>query len=1360
MCRVSDPGEEDRPEKQSQSLHSSSTNFGDNAQLPTAAAAKGATAPLHNRTGNLLAGASLISRILFLWPYSLLKLGLERPLEEIDLPEIMKQDSSQFNKRYFEKLWKKEQESNPKNPSLHRAFLKDFFLSIWYIQPFLCLAAAAKIVQAIALGLLIESFETGGGADGTYKEGYKWAGLLVLSGLIILFEHHHVFFITWRKGMQLRISCVAAIYAKSLRLSSTHQGTNASTGKIMNLASNDVERFLLAALFINYLFWSPLQAIAILVVGWLVLGPAFGCGFALLVFGFVPFQFYLSRRFAHFRSKIASMTDRRVTFVSQAVHGARVMKMSGYEWRFLERIESLRGDEVGQIARANRLKSWNETLFFSANVIISLTIFLAHVLVFDQTLTPRDVFTVFALLNVLQLEMTKHVSLGVMGVSEVYVSINRIQAFLEFPELPESATADSMNDGKKAIELENVNCFWNQVKHVALKASASEDPAGDSQRSKYIDEDEPESDELVPALSNVSISFEEAQLTCIVGTVGCGKSALIQSLVGELPVSFGSLKRSYKSLAYASQDPWIMDGTVQENITMGQEFDLAWYNRVVDACGLRMDFGQFLDGDQTIVGDRGVQCSGGQRARIGLARALYRDADVLVVDDPLSAVDAKVGRQLFNEALLGLGVNRGKCVIVSTHQHQYVNGYRCVLISSGKIVTIGSYQDCVEASAGKLKAHAADSSVDSLDVGETKVTKQMVEDSSTSKQKTTSTNNISSANEDSKEDKVAGVVRLDTYLNYARAMGGIGVVLLLILLFTVTQATALASVAVMGRWAERSASEQKEWDILGTVIGLSLSVLALSCFRALLCFELTIGASRRLHDEMAEAVLRAKISFFDTNPLGRILNRFSADVGSSDDMLPATLFDFTTILFIVIGAVVTTVTVLPFALLTLPPLIWYFTSVRRIFVSSTRELKRLEGLARSPIFAMLSECLSGIATIRANDSVHHFVSKFENAHNAHTRAFFSFIGASRWVGFRMDFLMFLLMSMVSFMAVLFQQQGWFSIDPAILGLSISMLLQLAGMFQWCIRQSAEVVNQMVSVERVLGYGKLEPEAPLELDSDKLLETSWPNNGAINFSDLAVRYRPALPRSLDGVSFRIPSGSRVGIVGRTGSGKSTVVQTLFRLLEAEDGMIEIDGVDISKVGLHRLRTKISVIPQAPTLFSGCTVRENLDLFGIHSDEAIKKALDDSHLREAMEKLPKGMHSMVAEGGSNFSVGQRQLLCLARAILSKNKLLVLDEATASVDRRTDQMLHESLDESFRDATILAVAHRLDTVIEHDLILVLGEGKVLEFGTPASLLQSGGSFSKMVEDTGDAMSKDLKRRALAKETTSLNETSTMSC
>jgi len=1379
----------------------------------------------------MMAQASWWSWLVFRWPYPLLKLGLERPLVETDIPDILPVDSSRYNREYLTELWDRERErcfqkNNPHNnkinntdgesdflpddshppqherPSLHRAILADFFRSIWYIQPIMCITAVVKIVQAVYLGSLIESFENGA------ENGYTFASVIVFCGIIILFEHHHVFFVTWRKGMQLRVSCVAAIYEKSLKLSSTHQETNASSGTIMNLASNDVERFLLAALFISHLIWSPLQSIGILVVGWIMMGPAFAVGFCLLIFIFVPFQFYLSNKFAVLRSKIASITDQRVQFVSQAVQGARVMKMSGYEDRFLDRIAKGRKKEVSQISRANNLKALNEAMFFASNIVVSLVIFLVHVMFLGGTLTPGNVYTVFTLVNILQIELTKHVSLGVMGVSEVYVSISRIQRFLEFPEKPSQepalASDERISSGEIskidntaiAISLKNVDCYWNFVdkqpgatEHSSIAraqkaiAKLPQPLSVSTTGSEVHDHGSAKDGALTSALSNITLELQTGQLTCLIGTVGSGKSALLQAIVGELPVFQGSISRRYnknnskygknedetegrETISYAAQDPWIMDGTVQENVTMGLPFDRDWYDRVIDACGLRMDFKIFLHGDRTIVGDRGVQCSGGQRARIGLARAIYRDADILVADDPLSAVDARVGKHIFHEALLGLGIQRGKCVVLATHQHQYVHDHRCVLLVGGCLQCVGSYSECVDAAGGKLSLQEAanDSSTgDREPIKEGDVQSKPAPTQSTGLEdgngnqdesdgiqepKKNHTNNVSEPNDDSKEGIDSGVVKWETYKNYIRAMGGWWIASFILLTFCVTQGVALWTIITMGRWAELAPQQQGSWNILGLIIVQGSLAIILATFRAFLCFGVTIKASKNLHDEMAKAVLRGKIAFFDTNPMGRILNRFSADVGSNDDMLPQTLFDFSVIFFVVIGAVFTTLITLPFVLLVMPPLLYYFVVVRKIFVTSTRELKRLEGVARSPIFAMMNESLNGIATIRANDAKKYFIKKFEGVHDAHTRAFFSFIAASRWVGFRMDALAFLLMAFVCFLSVLFQTQGWFDVDPAILGLSISMLLQLCSAFQWCIRQSAEIVNQMVCVERVLGYGKIEPEAPLELASDKDLDKSWPHKGAIDVKDVAVRYRPSLPFALNGASFSVPSGSRVGVVGRTGSGKSTIVQTLFRLLEAECGQISIDGVNISEIGLHRLRTSMSVIPQHPTLFSGCTVRENLDVFGLHSEEAVNKALKSAHLSEVISELPKGIDSLVSEGGSNFSVGQRQLLCLARAILSKNKILILDEATASVDRRTDQMLHESLHASFGDATVIAVAHRLDTVIDHDYILVLGQGRVLEFGPPADLLRNqGGAFFTMVEDTGETTANELRQRAFHK-------------
>ena len=1136
----------------------------------TARAAPG----MAERKPNPLGEASFLSKMFFSWPYPLLKLGMQRPLEERDLPDIPLSDTSAYNLRIMTDMWDREMErakksnkkkrtttsksSAPAAPSLHRAFIMDFLRSCWYVQPLMFLSSTAKLMQAVALGLLLETFEE----TVPTNQGYVWAAVLVVCGAVILFEHHHVFFITWRKGMQYRIQCIAAIYAKALRLKSTAGVQSASTGKVLNIASNDVERFLLATLFISYGFWAPVQSLAILGLGIHLIGASFAAGYGLLVCVFVPLQFYLSKRFAVLRSKVASITDRRVTLVSQAVAGVRVMKMNGWEDQFASRIADVRLEEITEIQRANRLKALNEAVFFSANVVVSIIIFIVHVALGGQ-LTPRNVYTVMVLINVLQIELTKHLSLAVMGVSECWVSIGRIRRYLEYPELDASPTNDAFNgdenindrsksetaakeEGTNAgatasalIAVSNATCYWNGNSKAEIFTAGVKDKESVSDPFATI------------ALDNINLELRKGELTCVIGVVGCGKSALLQMLAGELEIQKGSIHRRYKSLAYAAQDPWVMDGTVKENILMGMTFHEAWYGKVVAACSLLTDFDQLRNGDLTIVGDRGVQLSGGQRARIGLARALYRDADVLLLDDPLSAVDSRVGRVIFYDAILNLALGREKCVVLATHQHQFIHEQRCVFVSDGRIDCIGSYDECVESSRGKLSKslyNAEDSNISDIDkpnddaVRERdEIKKDNVKISTSRSTNTSETTKTPSGNEN-EETKMQGVVKLQTFVNYARAMGGITVGLFLLVLFTVTQASVLGTIAALGIWSEKPAEEQTSRRILGIVIGLGVVVVVLGIVRSFTSFSLLIKASRKLHDAMTAAVLRAQIEFFDTQPLGRILNRFSADVGSNDDMLPTTWFDFAMCFFLCLGALVTTLITLPYTLIAIPPLMWYFIWVRRIYVTTTRELKRLEGLARSPIYAMLGEALGGVATIRANNAVNYFRQKFEDVHNRHTRAFFSFIASSRWVGFRMDSIMFLFISCAVFLAVIFNTQNLLSVDPAILGLALTMLLQLSGLFQWAVRQSAEVVNLMVSVERVSEYGDLPPEAALTGPKD---DPSWPKQGSIEVKDLSVRYRSTLPLSLKNVSFEIEAGQRIGIVGRTGSGESFHVScTLF------------------------------------------------------------------------------------------------------------------------------------------------------------------------------------------------------------------------
>lgn len=997
------------------------------------------------------------SRMSFTWIYPILELGSQRPLEEMDLPEVCNLESSAFNRAHIEDIWEKEKETKREN--LARALLVEYLRSTWTVQLLALVNMFARIAQAWGLGMLMEQFGRLGGEKKVSsdeidtKKGHFYAGFLVITGLIAFPTKQQQFFLAYRKGLQMRIGLVAAIYQKALRLPAPGIGGNdhASAGHVTNLASNDVDRFVMTSVTAPFLIVGPFISMIILLVGIFIIGPVFAAGYALL-FLLVPLQVYFGRRFAYLRSKVAKITDSRVTLVSQAVNGVRVMKFNGWENNFEQRITGVRKRELVQLQKASVFRALNEALFYFTSLAVSVFIFALHVLL-GGTLTPKNVFTTMTLLNIVQFILAKHLPNSVMGLCECYISCKRIQAFFALPELEhlgeqvklkESAAHDS-RDQKEGIQtlisFSNVTCHW--------KTNSISELEGDQ---LFVEPGK-------VALSDISISFQEGKLYCIIGVVGSGKSAFLQALAGELPVSTGGVSRQYNSISYAVQDPWIMDASVRENIVMGCSFDEEWYNEVVKRCRLEDDIAKFLLGDMTILGDRGVQCSGGQRARIGLARAIYCDSEVLLLDDCLSAVDSKVARDLFYSAIQQLVLTRGCCVILVTHQLQFVGEADCCLfVDSGKLLCEGSFTHCVSISNGKL-AHTLQST--GVFTKKNLFIESESDVSSPGKNDDLTSDTALKLVEDvmQKEKRTTGIIDATTWKAYGNALGGFFACFLFFVLFAVTQVSQLVAIIQIGHWS--SASIDKQASYIAFISWLTCGVIALSIVRAFLTLNLLIKASQYLHQQMLHSVLRAKIEFFDTNPLGRILNRFSADVGICDETLPLTLYDFTAGIFIVVGSIATAIVSLPFILIVFPPLIYYFLRLRRIFVTTTRELKRLEGMARSPIFAMMSEALKGITTIRSNSKIQYFSEKFEKAQNAHSRAYFAFTVASRWFAFKLDFISFILMTVATVFAVLFHDQGWFEVNPSILGLSLTLLIQISTTnFPWIVRQSAEVTNQV------------------------------------------------------------------------------------------------------------------------------------------------------------------------------------------------------------------------------------------------------------------------------------------------------------
>jgi ATP-binding cassette subfamily C (CFTR/MRP) protein 4 len=648
--------------------------------------------------------------------------------------------------------------------------------------------------------------------------------------------------------LQLRISLVASIYDKILRLPSvggTGPATLLTSGHVTNLASNDVERFLSTAVTSNFIVLGPIEALVILGIGISIIGPVFCAGYALLCL-LVPFQFWLSHRFASFRSRIAKETDARVGWISQAVHGARIMKQSGFEDLFLEKITQQRSAEIRQLQTSARLKALNEAIYFVSSVVVAVVVFSVHVFALGGTLTPQTVYTTLSLLNILQFTLTKHIPNAIMGLSECCISCNRLQAFLDLPETEK--TADHKSNEPQALSMTNVTCYWDS------------DLLDPSHRPSEV------------ALSNINLKCQSGKLYCVIGKIGSSKSALLQAVSGELPSAEGTIKQQYRRIGYAAQEPWIMDGTIRENILLGLDLDQEWYDRVIDACALRHDLAQFSQGDGTIVGDRGVQCSGGQKARIGLARVFYkRDNQLLLLDDPLSAVDAKVAKTIFFSAIQRLGVQRGLCIILVTHQHQFVGmADECILMDQGKITTTGTFADCMAASPDSIREVVT-------------MQAETEEDRAVSEEHVAQ---IPDPKDKQNEKRVTGIVKLDIWTSYAKAFGGFPTCAAFLAIFVATQGTLLVTIVFLGKWGDAASVDQQSSKWFGIIGGTTAGLVTLSILRAQLSFAILIRCSRKLHDQMARAVLRANICFFDTNPLGRILNRFSADVGIVDEALP------------------------------------------------------------------------------------------------------------------------------------------------------------------------------------------------------------------------------------------------------------------------------------------------------------------------------------------------------------------------------------------------------------------------------------------------------------------------------------------
>ncbi|KAL6455854.1 hypothetical protein MHYP_G00357050 [Metynnis hypsauchen] len=1282
---------------------------------------------------NPAASANVLSQIFFCWLNPLFRIGYKRRLEEDDMFRVLPEDGSKRLGEELQSYWDREVQMATKDlrtPKLTKAIMKCYWKSYALLGIFTLIEEVITVVQPVFLGKLIQYFENYNPEDmGALYEAYGYAAGVSLSTLGLALLHHLYFYHVQRAGMKIRIAMCHMIYKKALCLSSVAMGKT-TTGQIVNLLSNDVNKFDEVTIFLHFLWVGPLQAAAVIGLLWQEIGPSCLAGMAVLVF-LMPLQTVFGRLFSKFRSKTAAFTDSRIRTMNEVVSGIRIIKMYAWEKPFAALVNDVRKKEISKIMSSSYLRGLNMASFFSASKIIVFVTFTMYVLV-GNTLSASRVFVAVSLYGAVRLRVTLFFPAAIEKVSEASVSIRRIKKFLLLDELVKHNVLLPQEEKKEtSLEIHDLICYWD----------------------KSLD---------APTLQNVSFTVKPGQLLAVIGPVGAGKSSLLSSILGELPQDKGVIKVKGE-LTYASQQPWVFPGTIRSNILFGKELEPHKYERVLRACALKRDMELLPEGDLTVIGDRGATLSGGQKARVNLARAVYQDADIYLLDDPLSAVDAEVGRHLFEQCICG--VLKKKPRILVTHQLQYLKTADHILVlKEGHMVAQGTYSELLRSGVDFTSLLKKDEEEETVESFRTRTLSQNSVRSRTS--------SVMSDKDDfeqlpaepvqtmAEESRSEGTIGLRIYLKYFTA----GVNMLMLLGFILLNLLAQVSYILQDWWLAYWTSEQEKLDVLnrnltfnsingsldqnvtqqlsldfylGIYSGLTVATVIFGFMRSLMMFNALVRSAQTLHNRMFNCILRTPVRFFDINPIGRILNRFSKDIGHLDSLLPWTFVDFIQVFLQIIGVIAVAASVIPWIMIPVLPLLIVFLFLRRYFLQTSRDVKRLESTTRSPVFSHLSSSLQGLWTIRAFKAEERFQQTFDAHQDLHSEAWFLFLTTSRWFAVRLDGMCSVFVTITAFGCILLRH----NLEAGAVGLALSYAVTLTGMFQWGVRQSAEVENMMTSVERVVEYTELENEAPWE--TQKRPPPEWPSQGMITFDRVNFSYSSDGPVVLKNMTAMFRPKEKVGIVGRTGAGKSSLISALFRLAEPE-GKIYVDGMLTSEIGLHDLRQKMSIIPQDPVLFTG-TMRKNLDPFNEHSDEALWNALEEVQLKSVVEELPSKLETVLAESGSNFSVGQRQLVCLARAILRKNRILIIDEATANVDPKTDELIQKTIREKFQECTVLTIAHRLNTIIDSDRILVLDAGRIHDYDEPHVLLQNqDGIFYKMVQQTGKAEAASLKQLA----------------
>eukprot|EP00250_Pteridium_aquilinum_P011989 c20437_g1_i1 orf=297-4817(-) len=1262
---------------------------------------------LEKNSGTSMLGISLWRALLFTWVTPLMDLGTTRQLEYDDLFILPENLDPKICSKWLLKSWDEEQQVSKQNSSLFRAIYLVYrkqYLSIGIVK---ILNDTCGFAGPLLLNAIVGSMENG--SDKSLWVGYWCAISIGMVSMLRAFLGTQYTFLVAKLKLQLRASIIMLIYSKSLHMSLSDRSCF-SNGEIQTLMSVDADRIVSMCGSLHELWSLPLQMVAALSLLYLQVKFSFVAGLAVIIL-LIPVNKVIASKIGVASKLMMKAKDERVRKMGEILTYIRTIKMYAWEDLISDRVMESRKEEVKYLGVRKYLDAWCVYFWATTPILFSFLTFGLYTLL-GYKLDAAIVFTSLSLFNML-ISPLNSFPWVINGLIEATVSLGRLRRFLLPPELKSEST-EELDFGNRLMSTSILAKEESLEKHAVTLQNGS------------FTWDHGLQEGQVEHLKSINLMVPKGNVALLLGEVGSGKSSLLQAILGEMRYIQG--QRAWQGqFGYVSQTPWILSGTVRENILFGKAFQKDRYESVLSACALDVDVERMTGKDLCIVGEQGFNLSGGQRSRVALARSIYQDCDILLFDDPLSSVDAHVAAWLLEHVFAG-PLLAGKTVILSTYNVQALSvADLVILMEEGTVSWYGKVEDFnnhFQKHSGCTKKRLTDHYINSILKEESDSLVDTAAKYEGSTEATCGTEETLSPIQDNpvalveEEERVQGAVRAIVYRIYGAFVGRrwLSFILISIILMQISKNGSDFWLSV---WVDKTSTTANTDTALYLNVFLCLA-MANSLFTAARAFSFAYGglsAAFKVHESLLKRILAAPVNFFDHNPKGRILNRFSSDQYAVDDSLPFISNILLANFFSLLGIIIILCVVQWTFLVILIPLGYIYIGLQKYYRCTSRELRRLDSTSRSPIYSSFTEALDGSTTIRAFEAQDIFCSKNEGYVAVNQRTSYSEIVASLWLSIRLQLLAACIISFISIMSFWGRQvrSPVNSATAGLVGLALSYATPIISLLSDLLSTFTETEKEMVSVERINEYMEVESEQKerTELEAGP----NWPSKGHIEFCNVSLFYGPMLPPALKNLSFVIQGGLQVGIAGRTGAGKSSILNVLFRLTAPTTGHITIDGIDMSKVSLHQLRSKLGIVPQTPFLFEG-TVRDNVDLHGNATDLRIWEILDKCHLKETVLSLG-GLDMHVKEGGESFSLGQRQLLCLARSFLQPTKVLCLDECTANVDPQTSWILQRAIASECKGMTIITIAHRMQSILNLDHVLILEHGELAEEGNPQALL-----------------------------------------